>query len=124
MTTMAAGCNNYKIAPENSSFSVSSHVAKADAGGVELYLNIIEGAIDGECVLSINIWKGGKAVAGYQVLANGRTRLEKDGKWQFDRNGDAMFLITGLDAGKYEMDITVDRWYHSASTKATFTVTF
>ena len=117
-------CEKYEKVEENSAFTITAVATSAtDASGkdcVSLDILLASGTVSGKCILDLAIADGSGASPGYTVYLQDGTELLPDSEWKFDKDGKMGFLITGLPHGSYKADISVRRWYHSASCSTEF----
>ena len=125
LASLMCGCENYKVSPENSDFSVACIAEDGTvSNGVELTILLNARTTDGDCKLSLSMKDvaSGASIVDYTLLLNGQTRIGDNDIWSFDEYGAARFVIKGLPAGEYTANAVVSRWYHTSSSSVNFTI--
>lgn len=117
-------CEKYEQAPENDRFEVTADIGTINAdGSLPVTLVLSQGTIEGACLLSVSLTEHNSGYEpSYTVLLNGESRVTNRTEWSFDKNGRARFTINGLESGHYDAVFAVTRWYHTATTKISFTI--
>ena len=118
-------CKNYETAPENAHFTIRASANDGTVNdGCKLEIVMTFGEPDGENTISLSVYNvdNGVGVSTWRLLANGRTTITEGSPWSFDEDGRAWFVLEGLPRGQYRAQVTVKRWYHTASDVVEFTI--
>lgn len=113
-----ASCEKYEKVPENYPFLIRAEVTPSGGGDAVLSVYVTEGVHSGDCVLSVTL--DGAPFSGIS-MPDGE-KLSSSSKWTFRDDGTAAFMLSGLPAGSHELNVSVVRWYHTASCKTIFNI--
>lgn len=124
LLAIAAGCQKYVKAEEDSPFRISINAADVAAGDdVVVTVSLEEGVLAGDCraLFTVTDSSTGRTTGFALKDADGNSMTEET-VWHFDKDGRAGFRLGGLAGGKYEVRLTVRRWFHTASAGCSFNV--
>lgn len=117
LLAIAAGCQKYVKAEEDSPFRISINAADV-AAGQDVVVDVVldDGVLAGDCraLFTVTDSSTGRTTGFAFKDADGNSMTEET-VWHFDKDGCAGFRLGGLASGKYEVRLTVRRWFHTAS---------
>lgn len=121
----AVSCEQYEVRPENSAFRIEVKAGSDIQQGtdVPVVMTLLEGDSVGDFVLRtsvISIADG--ASPSYTVRLGGASTIEDGAVLHFAQDGTIRVGLSGLPSGTYKLNVTLQRWYHSASAVTEFTV--
>lgn len=124
LLAIAAGCQKYVKAEEDSPFRIGINAADV-AAGQDVVVDVVldDGVLAGDCraFFTVTDISTGRTTGFAFKDADGNSMTEET-VWHFDKDGRAGFRFGGLASGKYEVRLTVRRWFHTASAGCSFNV--